>query len=644
VDRSSFPILGNHGKLRIWGIVLGLCLTLIAWAGPPQAAGGAHPSKCRNGTVQVKVGKNKTCLSRKLVLPPPSKSNALVARAQAALTFTELSFKTPSGKSVKSFSQELGPSWMTARRRLEKALTKIIALQQRTAAHRPIADYFARASPKESADCAILDIIGNATSFTEPGEGGKTVQLTSSASVDGATVTLGMDSSGLHFGLSAKVNGETYTAKYDSGDLACLAYKLPPCPNGDGSLNAYGLKGKVGFSLTVARGGKVLKSMSYSKTTAVDTKGQVADDAKLDSVDVTYSETTNTVLDGIHLTQYGNRTTRINMRTGGYDPGESVSFGSANAGGEYVNVAGIEADAKDFASFVNETISSYRNREKAWQSANACAKLTFNPGSETLTLVPGQQGNFSAEVDAKANGERAAKASWTLGAQQNGTFSPTSSKDGQPSFSYEVAGSPSGETLSVVVKVTSSAGVAEGTWLQKLKPTNTISGTFNGHEDLEGISYDWSGTATFSRISSQVGGSIFTLSSGQATVNVSGTGPDGCTHSGTEVIPLAAQGVMTVLGTSKPYKYDFTAPWDNTYQGGGVTVSCPEQQPEPRTEIPTAAALQSGEIGLPVANPSELNPSGLLKTSPDGVTFADSASEHDPVVGAANWNWSLKAS
>ncbi len=32
---------------------------------------------------------------------------------------------------------------------------------------------------------------------------------------------------------------------------------------------------------------------------------------------------------------------------------------------------------------------------------------------------------------------------------------------------------------------------------------------------------------------------------------------------------------------------------------------------------------------------------GLIKTSADGVTFADSASENEVVVGSASWRWSL---
>jgi hypothetical protein len=179
------------------------------------------------------------------------------------------------------------------------------------------------------------------------------------------------------------------------------------------------------------------------------------------------------------------------MRTGGYDPGESVSFGSANVDGSSVNVAGQEADAKDFATFASQTLLAYRAREDAWQTPDTCAKLIFDPQSGAVTLNPGDQGNFSAEVDAKADGGTAESARWTLNGQHNGTFSPTSANDPRPSFSYEVSGSPSDATLTVDVTATSTAGVAHDTWSQKLNVINTITGTFTGHEqDTLGRSYD----------------------------------------------------------------------------------------------------------------------------------------------------------
>jgi hypothetical protein len=614
-------------------LIAGLCVVLITLGGAPPARASARPPRCRKGTVQVKVGGKVVCVSRKLVLPPPSKTNSIVAQVQGALGFTQLSLKAHSGKRVPSFSQKLGGSWTTAQTRLQKALAGMIA-QVRQTAQRPMSEV-AVASGAESDPCAAADVLDDYGS--DPGM--NIVKTSSSASIDGTNVTMGVDSGGVHFGLTTNVKGDTYTMRYDSGEQSCLAYKLPPCPQGDGSLNAYGIKGSTGFSLTVSRAGEVLKSESYSKRITVETRGQVADDAKLDSVDVKYGETTNVVLDGTRLTQYGNRTVRINMRTGGYGPDESVSFGSASAGGASANVAGEQADAKGFAAFVSQTISAYRDRESAWQTANTCAKLKFNPSSGSLTLSPGAQGSLSAAVNAVEGGERAGKASWTLSGQENGTFSPTSTKDPQPTFSYEVSGNPSGDTLSVVVKATSSAGVAQETWSQKLKVIRTIAGTFSGHEeDTLGVIYEWSGTATFTRMSTETGAGIFTLTSGQATVTVSGTGVDGCTHAGTEEIQLAQQGFLTVSGTGKPYQYQIVAPWSNTVLSGEVGITCPEAVTFTESEIPASSAIQSGEVALGA------NPMGLIKTSPDGLTFDDSASENDVVVGSASWTWSLKGS
>ena len=162
-----------------------------------------------------------------------------------------------------------------------------------------------------SGDCAVADVLDDYGS--DPG--GNLVKQSNSASVDGVNVTLGIDSGGAHIGVSATVKGDTFTMRYDSGEFSCLAYNLPPCPEADGSLNAFGIKGKTGFSLTVTRAGNVLKRDVYAKTITLQTRGQVADDAKLDYVDVKYGETTNFVEDGVRLTKYGNRTVRRSRRT-----------------------------------------------------------------------------------------------------------------------------------------------------------------------------------------------------------------------------------------------------------------------------------------------------------------------------------------
>jgi hypothetical protein len=485
-----------------------------------------------------------------------------------------------------------------------------------------------------SQDCAVADLLNDYR--TDPG--GNIVKGSNSASLDGANVSLSLDSSGPHFGVSTTVNGNTFTMKYDSGELSCLAYNLPPCPHGDGSLDAYGVKGKTGFSLTVAKAGQVLKSESYTKTITVETKGQVAEDAKLDYVDVKYGETTNTVLDGTRLTTYGNRSARINMRTGGYDPGEATSFGTASAGGSYINTAGENADAKDFASFVSQTISAYRSRETAWQNPNACAKLKFDPQSGTLTLSPGATGKLSAEVDATADGGRAEKASWTLSNQQNGSFSPTSSKDSQPSFSYVVSASPSGTTISVSVKATSTAGVAQDTWSQKLRTLNTITGTFTGHATDLGVIYDWTGSATFQRI--DLGTStpgvigLFQLTSGQATVKVSGSELGlGCDLTGTSTIGVIGKSPWTVGGMQSPFSYQIEL---------GFLPDPPQATRMNCMEAGTSAGLGSMPVSALQSGDNTGNPAGLTKTTDDLYTYAGSATADGPDPGeTVSWTWSF---
>jgi hypothetical protein len=96
-----------------------------------------------------------------------------------------------------------------------------------------------------------------------------------------------------------------------------------------------------------------------------------------------------------------------------------------------------------------------------------CAKLTFDPASDTLApLAYGATGSVTGTVEANAGGT-AAKAKWTVTARANGTFAPPTAEGGSTRFGYVVTNAGSGVKLSGSFKVTSTAGVAEGTWTQK---------------------------------------------------------------------------------------------------------------------------------------------------------------------------------
>ncbi len=81
-------------------------------------------------------------------------------------------------------------------------------------------------------------------------------------------------------------------------------------------------------------------------------------------------------------------------------------------------------------------------------------------------------------------GRRPSGGDWTLGAQQNATFTPGGAQANPLSTSYDVTNAGKGLLVSATVKATSKAGVAEGTWKQKTESLiQTIIGTFSGTDD-----------------------------------------------------------------------------------------------------------------------------------------------------------------
>lgn len=624
---------GTLRRMRRAAVALALVLSASIWL-IAAAPAPAKVRRCTKGTVQVKVRSRATCIAKRLAVPAPVSTAPALAQLRGALTLTQVGFTARGGRRAAPLSRRVGRSWATARARLLRAMSATISRFAGAPRQHP-AERTARAAASDA--CQVIDVLSQGGPGVDSGPGGT---FGGSFTSGGVGVSLGVTSSGgMQLGMQTTTGGDTYTMTYESGESECTKHALPACPEADGSLNAYGTKGKVGFSLTVTRGGKVLSKRSYAKTITVETKGQVADDAKLDFVDVRYSETTVLVADGLRYTSYGTRLTRIDMRSGTYAPGESVSIGSAAQAGELVNTAGLEADAGDFAAFVGKTIGDYRSRESAWQSPGACAKLAFDPARDTVDVVQGATGTLHGQVQA-VRGGTAAKARWTLSGQQNGTFTPESSNDGAPTFSYTVASDPDGETLSVTAHATSTAGVAEDTWSQKIKKLTTISGTFTGHATDVGLSYDWTGTATFTRtpLGAGVTGAtwVFQLASGQATVTVSGSQiGSSCQQTGTSTIGLFPKSPWTVAGTAAPFSYQVNAAFlPDPPQATNTSCADPKQNGTPAgLGSMSPAALQSGDNGT------------LGKTTDDFYTYSGSADATGPADGqTVHWTWSFTGS
>ena len=210
---------------------------------------------------------------------------------------------------------------------------------------------------------------------------------------------------------------------FDMWDEA-VAISGPDCPTAAGVLE---LGGKTRFTLTITTSkDKEIELVQKVKiASTVKLRGQVADDAKLDYVDVEatfrteYSGSRQSILWG-PASENGTvlRKTRIDMRTGRYDPGQassidvSVSYSGVlslfvNSAAAQARVAGElkRASDKTFASMIATTIEEYRQRETAWQTPNTCVDPTFAPPSYTLKLDAGDRGRFAGKLDREARWE-----------------------------------------------------------------------------------------------------------------------------------------------------------------------------------------------------------------------------------------------
>ena len=194
-----------------------------------------------------------------------------------------------------------------------------------------------------------------------------------------------------------------------------IAIGGPDCPTAAGVLE---LSGKTNFTLTIttSKDGAVELAQKVKMAATVKLRGQTADDAKLDYVDVEatyrtdYSSGRQSILWG-PSSERGTvvRKTRIDMRTGRYDTGQAsavdiqVSYSGVlslfvqNTAAQARVAAELKkASDRQFARTISTTIEEYRERETKWQTPNTCATLTFTPPSNSLRVKKGDTGRSRA--------------------------------------------------------------------------------------------------------------------------------------------------------------------------------------------------------------------------------------------------------
>jgi hypothetical protein len=597
------------------------------------------PKKCKRTQVTVRVAGKKRCLPIRKAFPKPRSGDERVSTALAALRFDLKGGRDRRGRPFPS----LGRSYGTAGRKISTALAATL--------------------PRLF---SLLDGLGS------PGSAFRTAPLAVASANDcgGDAGPAGLSGKigGVGVGGSAQISGgkgrATAVADFRGYQVRtehvvdCEKFELPRCPTAEGVLKGRWTR-ETRTSIFVFRDGELLNSTTYTVSRSTELRGQTADDAKLDHVDIDDTVKMSTHLGGsqqsfgpVSINVTLNRNVRVDMRTRpeSYAAGRpSVSAASGFRGLLQVPRGAIVAawqghDDGSFARVADAVIRSYRGAESGGgfaDTAGKCAELKFSPASETLTLRKNQTGTVRVRVESNGTSGNpratAEKSRLTMINPQNATFSPASARGKQVEFDYTVTKAGEGVMVSAGFKATSTAGLAvDATWTQPTEEEATleeISGTFQGFVHHTGaINFDWSGTITFTRDDFSGPGvpGNFTLTSGQVDVTVSGRdNVQLCAVNGTRRFQLGqeASGSFGITGGSPTaYTYAGDARLSGSAQVMVTLSSC--DRPE-----------DNGTV-QPRFIPVFVFLTGDLETSA-GLTFAGTWGEGDPDTSVRH-DWSLR--
>lgn len=464
-------------------------LVLGAWApvsaartGPTMpAVAKKHKKKrqvrCRKSQVPIKVNRRTAgCRSLRAALPPARAGDTRLLLAALALDDGLRGLRDRRGRrapSLKGLIRKAGPrAYRTLQRELARGLTRL--------------DGLGAASARRTGFWAAGNL--PACGATAPPTGRDSYDSRDGGVRVTATLSLGAAAS-----LDLQLTGGEYRIHVRTTSDECSHFESPACPDAAGVVDATD-RSNDKILVEVARGDTVLTSKSFEFAGRTRMHAEVGNAAKLDLIDIDDTQTANIELGGsqqqfgpVNLLYTGIHHARVDMPSGAYVPDQSavdiavtvrgVTFGKSDLGPAAGTIAG-DLDKK-FAALVKTEIDNFTRLETAWNKPNECVKVEFTPAAKKLILARGGRGSFTAQAVALQGGGLA-DGRWTRTAQRNATFTPDQAEGSRPQFSYEVTDAGENVVVSATFRVTSRAGVGEGTWEQDTSDAVLYRGTVNG--------------------------------------------------------------------------------------------------------------------------------------------------------------------
>jgi hypothetical protein len=602
------------------------CATLVC---ATASASGKTPaqSKCKHGTVAVKVQGKARCQKLNSAIPRPQAGDPRVGFFQAALGANLRAARDRHGHKLKPLSKLIGAhAYRAISHNLPAALTRLDKL----------------ASPHAASGRARL----------ASGCGSSGPSSSSSFSSGGISVGLTQNSDGSgSVQMSADVgNGLRISVDFDISQ--CNYFKVPPCPTADGKLDGTD-KHPLRVRIVVSNAAGTVRSQAITSNSNETLHGDVADDAKLDELIVNDTSSFSFVVAGSEVGHVLSerarisRQARVNMRFGYPAAFNGAVSITGSIDGMPLSPAQVAAEQlrakanfdKEFAKIIKEEIDRFRKLETGFNEPNSCAKVSFTPRSGTRTLERGKNSTFSSKVGPKKGGTSPGR--WKLRSSQNARITPTSARGTSPTFTVMVATIRSGASVIADFEVKSKAGVARDKWTQPIKgvepPVQRISGNFSGSSSGPGGNFTWEGGATFTPLRTPPHGAsgTYVLSTGVVTYHAGGNaGLYGfnCTMSGTKQIALPPRsGSIGALG-SQP---DGDSPY--TYSGN---IGLPASAGLMDVVLSNCADPSANDMRIQVGIFGQPLDMGQGNTSDDGLTYNGSSTSQSG--DGTQWSWTMR--
>jgi hypothetical protein len=403
------------------------------------------PTRCRPGLLLVKTGKTRRCV-RLNVAPPPPRD---VDRTQLALNHALASWpamRDKRGRKVVPFAQRL------------KRVKGGTATLRRT---------WARGVATMSAGRPNARLAPPLRAFAASARGGPTARAA------GGNVSGTSDGGSLGFRGEVPMGDLRLFISYATNDID-KSVQSERCPTGAGVMD--GTRSiRHSLDLRITRDNRLVSSLSTTWIDVAKFKGQTADDAKFDTLDVDHEGLAIMTIRGaghgpIGLIIRTKRTATANMRGGGYTLNTPPPEVQASVSGALASLAPeLEAELarrmngdaqQSFGEFVSQGMSSYRIKQDAFNQDNVCVTVHTDPSADPVKYTINQKGSFTSWVEADRDRGTRLNGIWKLVENYKAETTPGDANGTSPRWEFTVK---SIEQPSIPgragIRVTSKAGV-----------------------------------------------------------------------------------------------------------------------------------------------------------------------------------------